>query len=930
MVSRKSFICIIFRIIVHPYLLFYSSAASDTLRQGHTLNYSQTLISSSGDFSLGFFSIEKYSSSNTYKSWYLGIKYINFPVGTNETSTVWIANRDQPIYDDAGILTLDTMGKLMINYKGGDPIELYQGSESAAVNASATLLENGNFVLREMNSNGSSGRVLWQSFDYPTDTLLPGMKLGVNHKIGRNWSLTSWLADDTPASGAFNLEWDPRVRQLVIRRRGVIYWTSGVLLNSTFFEFVNISSTQSYDLINVTNAEEEYFTYSVNNKSKLLLDFKGLLQDAHRLPVISIEDCYGFNMDNGCTIWEQPKCRGPNMKFEECSGHFSSKSKSDWVTYNDSTKLGRSDCRAICWGDCNCVGFRAKSGTGCTFWTGKSLKFEQDVSGRSGVQDVLLVTLSLEKKEKKISWKAYVIAISVLLPVFALLCYVGSKLKLQGYFRTRKDNNLSDLANELKNGGQNLKVYSFASIVEATSNFSPKNKLGAGGFGPVYKGKLLEGHEVAIKRLSRGSGQGLVEFKNELILIAKLQHVNLVRLLGCCIHKEEKMLIYEYMPNKSLDSFLFDSSKRELLDWSKRVNIIKGIAQGLLYLHKYSRLKIIHRDLKASNILLDENMNPKISDFGTARIFKQNELKVNTNRIVGTYGYMSPEYAMEGIYSIKSDVFSFGVLLLEILSGRKNNSFYDLDDPLNLIVYAWDLWNKGAGMELMDECLKESCSENQLLRIIHVGLAFVEDCAVDRPTISEVVSMLTNESWPLPVLKRPAFLFRSTVTSEELQNNSSESYTVNEQLQSWRLPVLRKPFSVSRDELGVNLKTGMKWSLVSWLSPDNLASGVFTIEWDPKGLQLIWDLTFKVSKHRGLLWLQDRLWMSKMGAAKVQRDYMCPEYALEGIFSVKFDVFTFGVLLVEIVSGRQNSSFYGLNGPLNLVEYAWDLWQKGF
>ncbi|VAH38392.1 unnamed protein product [Triticum turgidum subsp. durum] len=191
---------------------------------------------------------------------------------------------------------------------------------------------------------------------------------------------------------------------------------------------------------------------------------------------------------------------------------------------------------------------------------------------------------------------------------------------------------------------------SFKDIVPATDGFSDSNVLGKGGFGIVYKGTLEGGKEVAVKRLTKCSDHGMGHFRNEVVLIAKLQHRNLVRLLGYCIHGAENLLIYEYLPNKSLDYFLFDDAKRFMLDWPTRFSIIKGVARGLVYLHHDSRMTIIHRDLKASNILLDAEMRPKISDFGMARIFGDNQQQANTRHFVGTYGYMSPEYAMEGIF----------------------------------------------------------------------------------------------------------------------------------------------------------------------------------------------------------------------------------------------------------------------------------------
>ncbi|OEL18971.1 Cysteine-rich receptor-like protein kinase 19, partial [Dichanthelium oligosanthes] len=287
-------------------------------------------------------------------------------------------------------------------------------------------------------------------------------------------------------------------------------------------------------------------------------------------------------------------------------------------------------------------------------------------------------------KHKKPRTRVLVIAlVAPLLALFiCVLVYFALRRHIKGEMNALED---EALIWGLEGRSSEFTIYDFSQVLEATDNFSEENKLGQGGFGPVYKGRFPDGLEIAVKRLASHSGQGLTEFKNEIQLIAKLQHTNLVRLYGCCYQGQEKILIYEYLPNKSLDFFIFDETRTALIDWNKRLAIIDGIAQGLLYLHKHSRLRVIHRDLKASNILLDHEMNPKISDFGLAKIFSTNDNEGNTKRIVGTYGYMAPEYASVGIFSIKSDVFSFGVLTLEIISGKRTSSFHRHGDFINLL-----------------------------------------------------------------------------------------------------------------------------------------------------------------------------------------------------------------------------------------------------
>lgn len=322
------------------------------------------------------------------------------------------------------------------------------------------------------------------------------------------------------------------------------------------------------------------------------------------------------------------------------------------------------------------------------------------------------------------------------------------------------------------------KQFRFSTIRLATNNFSDDDKLGQGGFGAVYKGTLPDGQAIAVKRLSRNSGQGEVEFRNEVLLLSKLHHRNLVRLLGFCLEGMERLLIYEFHPNSSLDHFIFDPNRRSLINWDSRYKIILGIARGILYLHQDSQLRIIHRDLKASNILLDEKMTAKISDFGLAKLIEMDQTRDATSRIVGTLGYMAPEYALRGHFSVQSDVFSFGVLVLEIITGQKNSLSNEGEVEEYLLTSAWERWNDGTTLDLIDPTLLSVDSTELLIRCFHIGLLCVQENIADRPTMDSVVLMLGTSSAILSVPSRPAYFMHSVMGQQPITSTSySEKQT---------------------------------------------------------------------------------------------------------------------------------------------------------
>ncbi|XP_058730928.1 G-type lectin S-receptor-like serine/threonine-protein kinase RKS1 isoform X2 [Vicia villosa] len=700
----------------------FSSCFSDTLTTDKPIRDGELLVSKSKTFALGFFTPGKSTSR------YVGIWYYNLPIQT----VVWVANRDSPINDTSGILSINPSGNLELHHNlstipiWSTNVSLPQSRTNSSSVVIAQLSDIANFVLMV----NSTKTVIWESFNYPTDTMLPYLKVGFDRKTNQSWFLQSWKTDEDPGKGAFTIKFSTIGKpQVFMYNRNLPWWRGGPWNGELFAGIPNMKRDMA--TFNVSYVEDDNYSalsFNMFDKSvitRIVVQQSGFFQTFTWNSQKSQWNRYWSEPTDQCdnygTCGSNSNCDPLNFDDFKCTCllGFEPKLPRDWYESRDGSGgcvrnknasvcrngegfvkvvnlkvpdtsvavakggLSLEECEKECLRNCSCAAYAPadvrNGGSGCLAWYGDLMDI-QKLSDQG--QDLFLRVDKVElanyyNKSKGVLDKKRLAAILVasIIAIVLLFSYVYCL-----WNKNRKDKLMRQLNQDSsgeENGAQsnthpNLPFFSFRTITTATRNFSHENKLGQGGFGSVYKGCLVNGQEIAVKRLSKDSGQGKKEFKNEVTLLVKLQHRNLVRLLGCCFEKEERMLIYEYLPNKSLDFFIFDQTQRSSLDWGKRFEIICGIARGVLYLHQDSRLKIIHRDLKASNVLLDAAMNPKISDFGMARIFGEDEIQARTKRVVGTYGYMAPEYAMEGRYSTKSDVFSYGVLLLEIVAGQRN------------------------------------------------------------------------------------------------------------------------------------------------------------------------------------------------------------------------------------------------------------------
>ncbi|KAG7964091.1 hypothetical protein I3843_09G150600 [Carya illinoinensis] len=717
----------------------------DSLTATQSLSKDKTLSSAGQVFELGFF-----DPGNS--KWYLGIWYRDIP----DKTVVWVANRDAPLSNSSGTFKIGDNGSIVVLHQDGKLS--WSSNQTQVVNPVVQLLDSGNLVVREMSENDPE-KYLWQSFDYPTDTLLPGMNLGWDLDTGFDRYLRSWKSSVDPSTGDYSFKLDFHgFPEIFLLNKQVPTYRSGPWNGIRFSGVPEMDPLNGLDFTFVMDSDHISYSFSVKNTSllsRLIMNATGNLQRYTWIESSQVWNKYWYAPKDQCDSYKECGpygiCDTDSSPVCRCMQGFAPKNLQAWNFRDGSdgcvrnTNLGCEkdkflllknmklpetssafvdktmsieDCKEMCLKNCSCIAYAdyeiTNGGKGCVTWTGELIDMREYTQGSGQDLHVRLAASEIDDGGSASSGKGsdrtkHIITIVSITVVIVILlsglaiCFVWKRNRFQ---RIRKGKTQSKglrersqvfLLNEAVISSKNeyssesniddleLPLFDFVTVVMATEHFSDKNKLGEGGFGSVYKGRLVEGQEIAVKRLSKTSGQGTEEFKNEVRLIARLQHRNLVRLLGCCVEVDEKMLIYEYMENRSLDSVLFDKAKRSLLDWPRRFQIVCGIARGLLYLHQDSRFRIIHRDLKASNVLLDGEMNPKISDFGMARIFGKDQTEANTKRVVGTYGYMSPEYAMDGLFSVKSDAFSFGVLVLEVISGKKNRGFYYQNNELNLL-----------------------------------------------------------------------------------------------------------------------------------------------------------------------------------------------------------------------------------------------------
>ncbi|KAL5865038.1 hypothetical protein ACOSQ3_002552 [Xanthoceras sorbifolium] len=740
------------------------SNGADTISANQSLSGDLTIVSAGGVFVLGFF---KPGNSSNY---YIGMWYKKLP----EDNVVWVANRDKPISDKYSSELRISDGNLVLFDESKTPIWSTNVSSTTSSSVEAVLLDAGNLVLRERSNNLTE--LLWQSFDHPAHTWLPGMKIGLNKRTNENQLLTSWKNKEDPAPGLFSLELDPTNgsnQYIILWNRSERFWSSGPWDGKIFSWVPEMRLNYIYNFSYVNNENESYFIYNVTDStvSRFIMDVNGQVKQMNWLD----------GPKSWFLFWAQPRkkcevyalcgafglCNEDTPPFCVCMQHFKPKSELHWNLEdyaggcerktqlqcgNNSLSREKSDrflespnmvlpkhpqsvavgsieeCETACFNNCTCNAY-AYENDECSIWIGDLLSLQQLAQGDTDGKTIYIKLAASEFSSSKDN-KGMVIGAVVGSMAFVVL--LG--LVLFVYLRRRKRTIKTTKAVE-----GSLMAFGYRDLQNATKNFS--EKLGGGGFGSVFKGLLPDSRVIAVKKLESIS-QGEKQFRTEVSTIGNIQHVNLVRLLGFCSEGTKKLLVYDYMPNGSLDSRLFHEKDSKFLDWKTRYNIALGTARGLVYLHEKCRDCIIHCDIKPENILLDAEFCPKVADFGLAKLVGREFSRVLTT-MRGTRGYLAPEWISGVAITAKADVYSYGMMLFEFVSGRRNSEQSE-DGTVKFIptLAANRIAEDGDLLSLLDPKLEGNADVEELSRICKLACWCIQDDESHRPSMGQVVQIL--------------------------------------------------------------------------------------------------------------------------------------------------------------------------------------------
>ncbi|XP_023736683.1 G-type lectin S-receptor-like serine/threonine-protein kinase At2g19130 [Lactuca sativa] len=738
------------------------SSGATTISVNQPLSGDYTIISEGEQFELGFF---KPGNSANY---YIGIWYKK--IKSNPPTIVWVANRETPISDRFRSELKIIDGNLVLLNESKSHIWSTNVTTSSTTSKSATavILDDGNLVLRDSGSNSVEPAV-WQSFDHPTHTWLPGAKFGYDNRTKKNQVLTSWRSKDDPGVGLFSFELQPSSNEYVIKWNGSHqYWTSGAWNGKTFDLIPEMRLNYIYNFSYHMNENESYFTYSVYNPSIIsrnIMDVSGQLQQLTWLEATNEWNLFWSQPRKQCEVYALCGsfgiCRQSGLPFCNCLTGFNPRSESEWnqsgfssgcvrktdsqcwrntekqdflkirvknLPPNNSVAVGSAgECRTTCMNDYSCNAY-SFVGTQCLVWDGDLLNLsEDDGSGNT-------IYIKVASKDLPHPKKSNLITAGVIAGLVGGAVLVLGLILVLFYVKKRVSVGKTEMVGSLV-------AFAYKDIKTATKNFS--DKLGGGGFGSVFKGVLHDSSVVAVKKLESIS-QGEKQFRSEVSTMGIIQHVHLVRLRGFCAEGNNKLLVYDYMEKGSLDTYLFCG--KQVLNWETRYQIALGIARGLVYLHDKCRDCIIHCDIKPDNILLDANFQPKIADFGLAKLVGRDFSRVLTTTR-GSMGYLAPEWISGVAVTAKADVYSYGMMLFELVHGKRNvmhcedssSTFYP-GLVSNILMKGGDI------LSLLDSRLNREACVEQVTKIFKVACWCIQDEEERRPTMSLVERILEGVS----------------------------------------------------------------------------------------------------------------------------------------------------------------------------------------